>query len=90
MADPKAVWDNPAISTMEFGNHAVCTDRGRYIHYTGGGEELYDHDADPNEWTNFANKPEHAAIKTEVAKQLPSENKPSGSNEKTVKPAKKK
>jgi hypothetical protein len=68
----------------------VRTDRWRYIHYTDGGEELYDHDSDPHEWTNLANKPEHAVIKSELAKLLPTENKPSDSKKKTAKPTKKK
>lgn len=71
LADPQAAWDRPAISTMHDGNHAVRTDRWRYIRYAGGGEELYDEQADPHEWTNLASKPEHAAIKVELAKWLP-------------------
>lgn len=43
----------------------------RYIRYTDGSEELYDHDTDPNEWTNLASKPEFATIKNELAKTLP-------------------
>ncbi len=78
LADPKAPWDRPAVSTMKEGNHAVRTDRWRYIRYAGGGEELYDHEKDPNEWTNLAALPEHAAVKAELAKHLPAENKPAG------------
>jgi len=71
LADPKAAWDRPAVSTMHDGNHAVRTDRWRYIRYADGGEELYDEQADPREWTNLADKPEHAALKAELAKSLP-------------------
>ena len=78
LADPQAVWTQPAISTMKAGNHAVRTERWRYIRYVGGGEELYDHDNDPHEWTNLADKPEHAALKSELAKWLPAENKSAG------------
>jgi arylsulfatase A-like enzyme len=71
LADPQAAWDRPAISTMHDGNHAVRTERWRYIHYADGGEELYDEQADPHEWTNLAAVPEQAAVKAELAKWLP-------------------
>ena len=32
----------------------IRTDRWRYIRYSNGSEELYDHDKDPNEWNNLA------------------------------------
>ena len=57
-------------------NHAVRTEKWRYIRYADGGEELYDHDADPHEWTNLAKDEKHAAVKKELAKWLPTENKP--------------
>lgn len=40
---------------------SIRTDRYRYIRWEGegGGEELYDHDLDPREFTNLALKPEH-------------------------------
>lgn len=44
----------PAIMTHNQGNHAVRTDRWRYIRYADGSEELYDMGPDPNEWTNLA------------------------------------
>lgn len=43
----------PAIMTYMKGNHAIRTERWRYIHYADGSEELYDHDKDPNEWKNL-------------------------------------
>ena len=54
----------------------VRTERWRYIRYADGGEELYDHDADPYEWTNLAGDPKFAGPKTELRKLLPAENKP--------------
>jgi len=76
LADPKAPWDQPAISTYQFNNHAVRSEDWRYIRYANGDEELY-HDAeDPNEWANLASKPEFAAKKAELAKYLPTENHP--------------
>lgn len=49
-----ADWNGPpALGTWHFNNHTVRTDRWRYIRWNNGGEELYDHDADPYEWYNL-------------------------------------
>jgi arylsulfatase A-like enzyme len=64
------------ITTFGQNNHAVRTDRWRYIRYADGSEELYDHRNDEYEWTNLADKPEHADLKAELAKHLPKNNLP--------------
>ena len=46
------------------------TERWRYIRYSNGSEELYDHENDPREWTNLASSPEHAAIKKSLNEQM--------------------
>jgi arylsulfatase A-like enzyme len=74
LADPKAKWETPAITTFRKDNHAVRTERFRYIRYADGGEELYDHDADEYEWTNLANDPKFAAAKAKLKKLLPAKN----------------
>jgi hypothetical protein len=74
LADPAAVWDRPAVTTFQFNNHTVRTERWRYIHYADGGEELYDHTKDPLEWTNLAKDEQFAAVKADLAKWLPKEN----------------
>jgi arylsulfatase A-like enzyme len=76
LADPAAKWDRPAITTYLFNNHAVRTERWRYIRYANGDEELYDHDADPHEWTNLAKDPKYADLKKGLGEHLPKENKP--------------
>lgn len=76
LADPKAAWSRPAMTTFGRNNHAIRTERWRYIRYHDGGEELYDHAADPYEWTNLATKPEHATVKAELEKWFPKENRP--------------
>jgi arylsulfatase A-like enzyme len=76
LADPKAAWDKPAVTTHGRNNHALRTERWRYIRYADDGEELYDHRADPYEWTNLAARAEHAALKKQLAAQLPSVNQP--------------
>ena len=50
------------------------TPRWRYLRYGDGSEELYDHDADPNEWTNLSGKSKHADLKKELAKWFPKKN----------------
>ena len=64
----------PPVSTINRRNHAVVTKRWRYIRYHDGGEELYDREADPNEWRNLAAQPEHTALKRDLAQLLPSTN----------------
>lgn len=61
LTDPTLARETPAISTESWGNHAVRTQRWRYIRYRDGSEELYDHDADPEERVNRAADPAHAA-----------------------------
>jgi iduronate 2-sulfatase len=73
---PDAPWDRPARTTYLFNNHTVRTEKWRYIRYHDGGEELYDEVKDPLEWTNLAKKPEYADVKAELAKHLPTVNKP--------------
>jgi arylsulfatase A-like enzyme len=74
LADPKAPWDRPAITTFHLNNHAVRSDRFRYIRYADGGEELYDHATDEYEWTNKANDPALAAVKAGLKAMLPAKN----------------
>ncbi len=90
LADPAAAWDRPAVTTFQLNNHTVRTERWRYIHYADGGEELYDHDKDPLEWTNLAKDEQFAAVKADLAKWLPKENVPVPGTEGKAKKEKKK
>lgn len=76
LRDPVAMWDYPAVMTYLQGNHAVRSERYRYIRYANGDEELYDHANDPHEWTNLAGRPELAAVKTDLARWLPRKDAP--------------
>jgi arylsulfatase A-like enzyme len=75
-ADAPRPW--PAITTHNAGNHGIRTERWRYIRYADGSEELYDMQADPNEWNNLAGEQQYADTIAELRKFLP---------EKSAKPA---
>ena len=85
LADPAAKWADPAVTTYMFKNHAVRTEKWRYIRYADGSEELYDHESDPREWTNLATDPKLAAVKEDLAKLLPAENRPGAGRKKSAK-----
>ena len=76
LRDATAPRTRPAITTHNPGNHAVRTDRWRYIRYADGSEELYDHWRDPNEWANLAELPEYAKVIDELATWLPAKDAP--------------
>lgn len=61
----------PALTSHNPGNHAVRSERYRYIRYVDGSEELYDLKADPNEWTNLAKRSEYATVIDDHRKWLP-------------------
>jgi uncharacterized sulfatase len=76
--DPRAVL-HPAAFTearrgadAEFWGRSVRTPRWRYTEWNGGrdGVELYDHDADPREFTNLAGDPRHAGTMAELKRLL--------------------
>jgi len=73
---PDREWERPAVMTFGRGNHAVRSERFRYIRYANGGEELYDHRDDPNEWTNLAGRAEYEKVISEHAEWLPERNAP--------------
>jgi arylsulfatase A-like enzyme len=74
-------WDGPDVALIavfgerkpaggQYHNFSVRSRRWRYTLYENGAEELYDHQLDPNEWTNLAALGEHSAIKAELRKKL--------------------
>ena len=91
LADPKAAWDRPALTTHGQGNHAVRTEKWRYIRYADGGEELYDEGKDPFEWTNLAGKhPEkvkelRTRLDAYAAQAVPPKPRPKGKDFRTPK-----
>ncbi len=90
LKDPAARRDRPALTTMGGGDragYAARDRRWRYLRYADGGEELYDHDSDPHEWVNLADRPEHAAIKQALAAHFPQEFKRASRPAREVVPA---
>ncbi len=65
----KKARNNP--ETRYFG-YSLRTSRWRYTEWDEGqkGRELYDHESDPKETTNLAEKPEHAGSVTELSQKL--------------------
>jgi arylsulfatase A-like enzyme len=76
LKDPDAAWERPVLTTHGRENHAVRSGRWRYIRYRDGGEELYDHEADPHEWSNLADDPKWSRVKSELSRWLPDANAP--------------
>jgi arylsulfatase A-like enzyme len=74
LRDPNAAWSRPAVTTYGRNNHSIRSERWRYTRYSDGGEELYDHNADPMEWENLAGRPQYATIQRELARWLPQTN----------------
>ena len=78
--DPELPRERPAICTHNAGNHSVCDTRWRYIVYADGAEELYDREADPNEYDNLlASGKDRSSVESVVAglaKWLPKSDAP--------------
>ncbi len=71
LRDARAPRERPAITSHNQGNHAVRSERWRYIRYADGSEELYDLQQDPHEWTNLVGRPESASVLAEHRRWLP-------------------
>ncbi|MDA7915050.1 sulfatase [Rubripirellula sp.] len=74
LKNPEQQWDHPVVITFGLNNHAIQTQRWRYIRYADGGEELYDHDNDPNEWMNLASSSNYKMIILNLKTHLPVRN----------------
>ena len=76
LQDPQAEWAWPAITTFGQNNHAIRSDHWRYIRYTDGTEELYDHRTDPHEFRNLAGDSQFAELLARHRRWLPQVNQP--------------
>ena len=73
LEDPDTTWKRPAITTYGENMFSARNERFRYIRYPDGQEELYDHNKDPNEFINLADKPDYRYIKERFKKWIPEE-----------------
>ncbi len=76
LTDPSQDWEHAAITTYGWKNHAIKTERYRYLLFEDGSEEFYDHQEDENEWHNRASEPRYESIKAALKAQLPQEDQP--------------
>ena len=74
LIQPNTSWPYPAITTFHCNDHAVRTDRWRYISYANGDEELYDHSLDSNEWNNLVHDSKYRSVIAELKAHLPTVN----------------
>jgi len=71
LEEPSVQWDYPAITTYDFNEFSIRTERWRYTVYIDGSEELYDHTKDHEEWYNLADDPQYKQVKENMAKYVP-------------------
>jgi arylsulfatase A-like enzyme len=73
---PETERTRPAVTMMGGGQNASYAARDRryrYIRYADGGEELYDHETDPKEWTNLAGEAALNEVKERLGKAFPNQ-----------------
>ncbi len=74
LEDSTADWPHASLTYLgDPGSYGLSTEEWRYIHYSGGDEELYKTGADRFEWSNLAAQPEHREALAELRKLAPSE-----------------
>ena len=74
LADPAKKLHESALTHVTRGasvtGFSLRTERWRYIEWSDGNAELYDHDNDPGEWRNVAADPANAAALADLKRQL--------------------
>lgn len=70
----------PALTTHNPGNHAVRTEKWRYIRYADLSEELYDLASDPHEWDNLAGQSRAASVMADLRRWIPQTEAPLAKN----------
>jgi len=69
--NPQREWKCPVVIILWVEQPCRSNEGWHYILYHDAREELYDHDRNPNEWSNLASFPKYSSVKTELAKFLP-------------------
>ena len=72
LADPASAKDRSVfLPHMNPHEYAIINRNWRYIRYGEDGEELYNVQADPHEWTNLASQPKYDGLKAEMRARAP-------------------
>ncbi len=66
----RVAWPEDTKSPWALNHHAARSENYRYIRYSDGSEEFYDHSVDPNEWSNEAGNPVYASAKAVMKQRL--------------------
>ena len=64
-------WKKPALTTISENNHALVSDKWKYILWSDGSEELYDRENDPDEWVNLADSEKFTPEKDKLSWYFP-------------------
>ncbi len=71
LKNASAKWERNGFTYYGENYSAIRSERYRYIKYSDGSEELYDHSSDPYEHINLANKPSMKTVIQELSKSIP-------------------
>lgn len=71
LKDPNTKWNRHGFTSYGVQYSSVRNERYRYIQYPDGTQELYDHNTDPYENINIADKPNSKTIIKELAASIP-------------------
>jgi iduronate 2-sulfatase len=70
LVDPQAKVRDDAYCVRGKSDHLLRTDRYAYMRYGKGGEELYDMESDPHQYTNLADNANYANVKSRLRQRL--------------------
>lgn len=71
LRNPDTIIDRSVITTYDFADYSVRQGNWHYIKYVDDSEELYNLEADPEEWYNLASDDSYTDLIAEMQKALP-------------------